>query len=172
MSLALGSWYGLNLRALAVRPFVAPRREKLSGDPERGVAATFAAGEAPTVGAVTWRQEFSRRPGGARMRAEATLTLKDGRVLRARCGESGDGDFAVSLGDADRPQRVRELGIGYERIEFTLVWRTGRLEWRGVSVESGVPLFQERLALPGLAPAEVAAVRVSGVDSAELTAEN
>jgi hypothetical protein len=171
MSLALGSWYGLNLRALVARPFVAPRQEKLTGDMQRGVTAAFASGDALSVGAVSWRQEFRRLPNGARVQAETSLTLKDGRVLRARCSESEEGNFVVSLGEADRPQRVRTQGVGYERIEFTLVWRAGRLDWRGVSVESGVPLFQERLLLPEFSPAEVAAVRVSGVDSAELTAE-
>lgn len=171
MSLALGSWYGLNLRALVARPFVAPRLEILSGDASRGVTATFAAGEAPATGSVSWRQEFRRQPGRARAQAEANLTLRDGRMLRARCSESEEGNFVVSLGEAERPQRVRQLGVGYERIEFTLVWRDGRLEWRGVSVESGVPLFQERLPVPDFSSAEVAAVRVSGVDSAELNAE-
>lgn len=168
MTLALGSWYGFKGPVMARRPFVAVRDEPLARA-EGGMVGRFPADPATEVIALRWQQEFSR--GSGPQLAEAHFVLRNGRELRAVCRASGGETFALALGDAVRPELARETGAAYDRVEFTVVLRAGRMEFRAISGVGGNLLFRETVALPGFVLGDIATLMLPGVDFARLTVE-
>ncbi|MBI2514350.1 MAG: protein kinase [Opitutae bacterium] len=168
LRLALGSWHGVQLRALATLPARRARRETLA--PAAGAADVqrrFATG--PDALAVEWRKELQREGAAVRLRVE--LRLRDGRVLAATCEVGGGDSFAVAVGDAAAPQVSRQVPASYAPLQFTLTVRRERLSFRAVSAVGRTALFHEDVALADFRPEDIAAVTVRGVDSAELALE-
>lgn len=170
LKLALGSWFGYQMRAMATLPAPAIKRETLAppaGDAEAGASRRFATG--PGALAVEWQKELRRAGAPVALRVE--LRLRDGRVLAANCA-AGDGDsFAVALGDGVAPQMSRQVAASYAPLRFAFTAQRGRLSFRAVSTVGRAPLFQESLALADFRPEDVAALTLRGVDSAEVTFE-
>jgi len=169
MTLALGSWYGGQMRALVGRPFSPPRKEGFPASTDGPLVRAFAHGELTGALAVRWKKEFLRNPAGMAVRAE--LRLRNGRTLLAEYTPSNDGIVSLSLGEAAAPKIARQMGASYDILEFTLVARAGLLRFRAVSVRGAEPLFMESAALSDLNLSELAELRLSGVDAAELTVE-
>lgn len=167
MTLALGSWYGFQRRVLAVLPARAPRVKSLMAGAEGDIGRTLAADESPLALAVSWQGEL--RHSGAAWSAE--LRLRDGRVLSARCAPEATDRLTLTLGDAAQPAVARQTVAAAGEFRFTVVVRDGLLRFRAVGVASGVALFQESVRLPGLRAADVAALRLPGVKTAELIVE-
>ena len=165
MRLALGSWFGLTAHVLAQLPFAAPEEEKLSA-----VASEGAVRELPAqlrALAVEWTQELV--PDSAReMRCE--FELRDGRRVAAACRPTSEGTLAVALGDAANPALARQVAATFGRLRFELVGRGSQLRFRAVGAVGAGVVFQEELAV-GFTVAEVARVKVQGVDTAILTVE-
>jgi hypothetical protein len=166
MTLALGSWYGSQMRALVARPFTPPVREQIRASADGLVIRSFAPGEVTRAIAISWMKEFVRNSADQAVQVE--LRLRDGRKLRADFNPSTADNFSLSLGEATNPQLTRQMGASYDLLEFTLVAQAGRLRFRAVSVRGAEPLFIESISLPQL---EVAELRLSGVDAAELIVE-
>jgi hypothetical protein len=169
MTLALGSWHSIKLRALVTRPFAAPQTRHLMADATGIVTHDFPSSDSPTLVALRWHREFNR--GTEPQSSEARLTLRDGRVLQAVCRAKGGEAFTMALGDTSGPNLTREVGASYDVVEFTLVLRRDQLEFRAVSGVGGTPLFREAVALPGITPADVVRGSLAGVAAADLTVE-
>jgi hypothetical protein len=167
MSLALGSWYGIQRRVLVSVPSRAPRVETLAAGPGGGIGRALAADESPLALAVSWLGDL--RSGGPGWSAE--LRLRDGRVLSARCAPDAADRLTLTLGDAAQPAVARQTVAAAGEFRFTVVVRDGLLRFRAVGVASGVALFQETVRLPGLRAADVAELSVPGVKTAELIVE-
>jgi hypothetical protein len=169
-TLVLGSWRGNQLCAVARLPSAAPRRESLRAAASGDIARAFAPAERLDVWSVTWRMEAGRLAAGREARAE--VQLRDGRVLAGAGAFSSDGRFALMLGELTRPERSRQvsgsLGAAHE---FTLVAKPGRLAFRARKLVGGAVLFVEEIAIAGFKAADVAVLRVTGVDAAELILE-
>lgn len=169
MTLVLGSWYGSHIPALITRPFSAPLRTPVPASADGSLVRAFAPGEMAGVVAIHWEKEIVRNPTGTAVRAE--LRLRGGRTLLAEYTPSSDGNFSLSLGDAAKPQLTRQAGASYDTLAFTLVARANQLHFRAVSVRGAEPLFMESVTLPDLDLAELAELRLSGVDAAVLKVE-
>jgi len=168
--LALGSWRMAGTQALVRLPAGTTDRVELAGGPA-GVDHAFGA-ETGGVQALRldWAQTLVR--GRPDVGVEAGLRLKGGREVRARCAPAGAGSLAVALGSADRPEYSRQFPATFEQLDFALVVAPGRLTFRAVSRLGRQPVFQCAVALEGLEPGELAAVRLSAVDGAQLTLEH
>ena len=169
MTLALGSWYGNRMHALVSRPRDPAHREALRRQIDGSLEVN--PGEAPTAETVmvTWQREITRDLTRGAIRSE--LKLKDGRSLIAVCGPADDGTFGITLGDAAQPQINARIGASFDVLNFALVVQAGRIKFRAVSALGASPLFQETVLISGLALTDIASVRVSGVDAADLVIE-
>lgn len=168
MTLALGSWFGLNSRVLAALPPEAPGRRILAGQAGRGVAAELTKEPRPVAAlALHWQATTSVQEATA-VRAE--LFLHSGQRIVAVCTSAAEGRWVVALGEENRPQVSRQVAASYGPLSISLVVRGNRMGFRAVTPVGRIPVFMEELALDYSAD-EVARVTVSGVDSAELTVE-
>lgn len=169
MTLALGSWYGNPMHALARRPFKAPQRLTLTPNATGALGYDFPATESVHAFSLGWRQELRRdRKTGP---AEVTLQLRDGRKLRAVCAPMTEGALSLALGDAERPEFTRQIPATYDILSFNVVLKPGRLVFRAVTRLGAEPIFQETVSIAGLDPAQVVSLRMSDVDSADLAVE-
>ena len=166
-TLALGSWYGYQLRALAQLPLVAPRVEQLSAAPGASVTRTMPEGKQVFAYAMTWRASLNRtsRP------VQCELRLRDGRMLIATVAPTTGDKLALVLGDAREPAITRQFAAGWGDYRFTVVVRDGLVRFRAVNPMGSAYLFQESIRSPGLKSADIAEIALPGIEAAELIVE-
>jgi hypothetical protein len=170
MTLALGSWFGNKMPALAALPFVAPAKRELTADKDGSLAMEYQTGGAPRIVSLVWSQDI--KPGPLRsLPVQILLTAADQRSVGAHFELTADGRFALSLGDLKKPQLSREMSARYARFIFTLVAKPGRLHLRAVNAVGGDLIFQEAVAIPDFNPVDLRELQMTGVDAAELTTE-
>ncbi len=168
MTLALGSWFGLNSRVMVELPAAAPIRRTLTGAGDNGVTAELPQQPRPAAAlAVQWQQTVVAQ-GTVTLRAE--IELHDGRRIAAVCAPVGEGRWGLALGDADQPQLSRQIPASYGPLTFSVVVRASRLAFRAIAPVGSVPVFQEEETVDFTA-ADVARVSVQGVGTAELVVE-
>lgn len=167
MRLALGSWFGVTGRVLARLPHLPPTTLTLSAGPEKVMEQSLAWERPLGALAVEWVQEVKPQATGE-MRGE--FTLRDGRRVMVACAPSGDGAFALAMGDDSQPQLTRQLAATFGQLAFTVVVQDGRLSFRAVRTLGASIVFQQEVPLDIMAH-EVVQVRLAGVDRATLTLE-
>jgi hypothetical protein len=170
MTLALGSWFGNKMPALATLPFVAPFKRALTARADGALGLVLQQGERPRAMALTWTQEFT---AGSSSSTPVRVKLSGGSrpTVGIRFAHDDSNQFALSLGDWEKPQLSRMLSARYARLVFTLVAQKGRLHLRAVNSVGGESVFQEAVAIPDFNPYEVRELQITGVDQAEVTTE-
>jgi len=161
MTIALGSWYGSNIPLLVALPPTVHRQETLTADATGIVRREGGFGPAVPAWLLSWKAQLDPQTA---LGVQVDLRLRDGRHLAAICRPAGAEAMALALGDVVHPPLTRETPAVYGReVEFALVLAEGALRFRAVSVVGGNPIFEEKIALPRVRPAEVIALELRGL---------
>jgi hypothetical protein len=161
MTLALGSWHMVKVPLLAMLPPARSRARTLTADGEGVIRCEEAAAFRGPAMALTWKRVLATEDGAP---VAVDLRLRDGRRLGAVCRPTG-GNLAIALSDSGTPLRSRQVTTAKVELEFTLMMREGAMRFRAVTVVGGSLVFEERAALPGVSPADLVALELSGMNA-------
>ncbi len=169
MTIALGSWMGMQARVLAKLPPLAPRVVALAATGAGGpLEAWLPVGPRPVQAIALHARAALSVEAGEGVRAE--LALDGGRTVTVSFVPIGEGRAAFRFDDEAATPRSRQVHALAGEVEFAWVLKDGELRFRAVN-PTGQLVILDEVVETELTPPRVRAVRVHGVDSARLTME-